>query len=188
MFQRSEALHSHDVTPPTDLAAPSRVRLAAQQFDMECANCHGRPGFGQSVIALSMSPRPQYLPKVVGQFTDPELYMIVKHGVKFSAMPSWPTNDRVDEVWSMVAFLRQLPKLDAAAYRQMTELPTDVKPGLPGAPGDATLRAANAERNAPPKNEFLYAAPSTGFADQTVHENPVPTCARCHGLDGSGGS
>jgi cytochrome c553 len=187
VFKRSEAFHSHDVTPPGDLAAPSRVRLAAQQFEMECANCHGRPGFGQSVIALSMSPRPQYLPNVLGQFTDPELYMIVKHGVKYSAMPSWPTDTRVDEVWSMVAFLRQLPKLNAETYRQMTALPTDVKPGLASVPDDSTLRPANAQRNAPPKNEFLYAAPSTGFADQTVHENPIPTCARCHGADGSGG-
>ena len=39
-----------------------------------------------------MSPRPQNLPKVLGQFTDEELYLIVEHGVKYSAMPSWPTS------------------------------------------------------------------------------------------------
>ena len=51
----------------------------------------------------------QALPSVVGQFTDSELFEIVDHGVKYSAMPSWPTQARDDEVWSMVAFLRQLP-------------------------------------------------------------------------------
>ncbi len=186
VFKRSEASRSTDVVPPDDIAASSRVRLAAQHFDMVCANCHGRPGFGQSVIALSMSPRPQYLPKVVGQFTDPELYMIVEHGVKYSAMPSWPTDKRGDEVWSMVAFLRQLPKLDAKTYRDMTALPQQGGGAPTGSSGDTTLRPADARRNAPPFDEFLYAAPASGFSDQTIHEFPVPTCARCHGPDGSG--
>ena len=113
VFKRSIALRAHDVVVPDDLAAASRVDLGAQHYDMVCANCHGRPGYGQSVVALSMSPRPQYLPKVVGQFSDAELHQIVEHGVKYSAMPSWATGGRPDEVWSMVAFLRELPKLDA---------------------------------------------------------------------------
>jgi hypothetical protein len=75
VFKRSESARASGVVPPADIASPSRVRLAAQHFDMVCANCHGRPGFGQSVVALSMSPRPQYLPKVVGQFKDAQLYM-----------------------------------------------------------------------------------------------------------------
>jgi cytochrome c553 len=184
VFKRSEASRSGSDTPPADLSSPARVRLAAQHFDMVCANCHGRPGYGQSVIALSMSPRPQYLPNVVGQFTDRELYRIVEHGVKFSAMPSWPTPDRGDEVWSMVAFLRQLPKLDTNAYRTMAALPT-VQGPAPTSP-DGPLRSADAKRNQPPFNEFLYAAPASGFSDGSIHQNPAATCARCHGLDGSG--
>jgi cytochrome c553 len=187
VFKRSESAASRRVTAPDDLTSASRVRLAAQHFDMVCANCHGRPGFGQSVVALSMNPRPQYLPKVVGQFTDAELYMIVEHGVKYSAMPSWATDARGDEVWSMVAFLRQLPKLDAKAYREMTALPakTEGAPTGPGS-GDAGLRPANARRNTEPLDEFLYAAPATGFYDPTIGDTPAATCARCHGADGSG--
>ena len=185
VFKRSIASASNRVTQPDDLASPGRVRLAAQHFDMVCANCHGRPGFGQSVVALSMSPRPQYLPKVLGQFTLAELYVIVEHGVKYSAMPSWTANERGDEVWSMVAFLQQLPKMDAKTYREMTALPASSAPMLADA-GDATLQPANALRNAAPANEFLYAAPASGFSDGTIHGNPAATCARCHGADGSG--
>jgi len=188
VFKRSEASRSISVAPPADLAALSRVQLAAQHFDMVCSNCHGRPGYGQSVTALSMSPRPQYLPHVIGQFTDPELYMIVEHGVKFSAMPSWPTGARGDEVWSMVAFLRQLPKLDAKSYLAMTRLPQNSGPPANGSGDDAALRPADARRNAPPRDEFLYAAPASGFSDQTIHTAPVATCSRCHGADGTGGA
>jgi cytochrome c553 len=190
VFKRSIAARAGGVTPPDDLAAPSRVRLAAQHFDMVCANCHGRPGYGQSIVALSMNPRPQYLPKVLDQFTDRELYLIVEHGVHYSAMPAWPTEERGDEVWSMVAFLRQLQKLDAKSYREMTALPqlNGATPagGAQDGTQDATLRPAEAERDTPPVDEFLYAAPATGFADETVHQSPVATCARCHGADGSG--
>ena len=186
VFKRSEAARAREVTQPSDFASPDRVRLAAQHFDMVCANCHGRPGFGQSVVALSMSPTPQYLPKVVGQFTNGELYGIVEHGVKFSAMPAWATDDRGDEVWSMVAFLRSLPKLDAKAYREMTALPANQATTPIGAGGDAPLQLATAQRSLEPSDEFLHAAPATGFADQTVHDNPTLTCTRCHGADGSG--
>lgn len=186
VFKRSEASRSADIAPPSDFSSPSRVRLAAQHFDMVCANCHGRPGSGQSVIALSMSPRPQYLPKVVGQFTDPELYMIIEHGVKYSAMPSWPTDTRGDEVWSMVAFLRQLPKLDAGSYHAMTALPPKDSAAPQASASDASLRSADAYRNMPPFDEFEYAAPSSGFADQSIGDDPVRTCARCHGPDGTG--
>jgi hypothetical protein len=80
VFKRSVGSRSTSLLSPDDLTAPPRVRLAAQHFDMVCANCHGRMGFGQSVVALSMSPRPQDLPKVMSQFTDSELYLIIEHG------------------------------------------------------------------------------------------------------------
>ena len=185
-FKRSEAAKAGEVTAPGDLASPYRVRLGAQHFDMVCANCHGRPGFGQSVTALSMNPRPQYLPKVIGQFTDRELYTIVEHGVKYSAMPSWPTDARGDEVWSMVAFLKRLPGMNGNTYRQLTALPQNAATASAGMTGDTILRPANPWRNTEPQDEFLYAAPAAGFADATIHDNPVPTCARCHGPDGSG--
>jgi cytochrome c553 len=186
VFKRSISARSIDVLPPDDLKATSRVRLAAQHFDMVCANCHGRPGFGQSIIALSMSPRPQYLPKVVDQFTDADLHQIVEHGVKYSAMPSWPTDTRSDEVWSMVAFLRRLPKMDTKTYQELTAAPAKAASPQVRAGDDLPLRPAETRREAPPFDEFLYAAPTWGFTDESVHENPVATCARCHGGDGSG--
>jgi cytochrome c553 len=185
-FKRSEAAKASEVTAPGDLASPYRVRLGAQHFDMVCANCHGRPGFGQSVTALSMNPRPQYLPKVIGQFTDRELYTIVEHGVKYSAMPSWPTDARGDEVWSMVAFLKRLPGMDGATYRALTAPPQSGAPTTAGMVGDSILRPASPLRPTEFRDEFLFAAPAAGFEAASIHDNPTATCARCHGVDGSG--
>ncbi|HXH83711.1 MAG TPA: c-type cytochrome, partial [Candidatus Tectomicrobia bacterium] len=67
----------------------------------------------------AMTPHPPHLPRVVAEWEPEELFYIVKHGVKFTAMPAWPTMNRDDEVWAMVAFLRALPGLDAAAYARL---------------------------------------------------------------------
>ena len=63
-----------------------------------------------------MHPRPQYLATDLkaAQFTAPELFRIVKAGVKYSAMPSWPADRRDDEIWHLVAFLRALPTMSPA--------------------------------------------------------------------------
>ena len=60
-----------------------------------------------------MTPHPPYLPPRISAWEPAELFYIVKHGVKFTGMPAWPAQQRDDEVWAMVAFLRTLPDLDA---------------------------------------------------------------------------
>jgi hypothetical protein len=113
--------------------------------------------------------------------------LIVQQGVKFTAMPSWPNSTRDDEVWSMVAFLRLLPKMDAKTYLAMTafaEAP-ETTPTIPT--GDnVKLRPSDTERAAPPQDEFLYAAPAVGFGDRILRTHPIALCAGCHGKEGDG--
>lgn len=63
-----------------------------------------------------MTPRPPYLPHTLPSWESNELFYIVKHGIKFTGMPAWPSQQRDDEVWAMVAFLRKFPELDAKGY------------------------------------------------------------------------
>ena len=78
-----------------DLADPGLIRLGAGHYANTCASCHGGPGLGQSPLALTMRPSPQHLPAVVGQFTDAELFWIVREGVRFSPMPAWPAERKL---------------------------------------------------------------------------------------------
>jgi cytochrome c553 len=55
----------------------------------------------------------------VGEWTDAQLFRIVKHGIRFTGMPAWPTQQHDDEVWAMVAFLRELPGMDEARWRDL---------------------------------------------------------------------
>lgn len=92
---------------------------AAGHFARGCAPCHGAPGEPRSPAVLRMLPQPPDLARVVDGWTDRQLFRIVKHGVRFTGMPAWPSQSRDDEVWWMVAFLRRLPEMDADAYRRL---------------------------------------------------------------------
>ncbi|MFS0737400.1 c-type cytochrome [Sphingomonas sp. 1P06PA] len=189
VFKRSVAAHAGGTPRPADLDDPSRLMAGAGMFALSCARCHGSPGIGQNPVALSMSPRPQYLPAVVGQFSDDELFWIVRHGVKLSAMPAWPAAKRSDEIWSVVAFLRQLPRMPEARYRQLaygdpflppTSKPLGFGPILRATPYN--LR----NRDEWPADEHRYTAPASGLDDLAYADDPRPACARCHGADGTG--
>jgi cytochrome c553 len=111
-------------------------------------------------IAQHMTPRPPYLPTRVSNWTADELFYIVKHGIKFTGMPAWPAQQRDDEVWAMVAFLRRFPELSADEYRRLTK--------------GGTAKIAT---------ELAMLDPLTlQDAPRAVTEN----CARCHGVDGPG--
>ncbi len=183
-FERSVANHASRLTAPDDLDAPGRIALGAQTYDQVCANCHGTPGMGQNPIALSMRPSPQYLPAVIGQFTDPELAWIVENGVRFSAMPAWPAEGRTDETWSMVAFLRQLPDMTAAAYQDMTQTKLDVAAMPLGT--DFATTDTDMPRRSSPADEYAWQVPAAGFGGISHSDIPVARCATCHGSDGRG--
>ena len=95
------------------------LQPAAAHFATGCAICHGAPDEQRSPVVERMLPQPPDLATVVDRWSDAELFRIVKHGVRFTGMPAWPTQDRDDEIWAMVAFLRELPSLDAERYRQL---------------------------------------------------------------------
>lgn len=96
-----------------------RARLGAGHFHAGCAYCHGSPGTPISPVAASMLPPPPDLKDKVGLWSDGELFWIVKHGLKYAGMPSFPSLHRDDEIWALVAFLRRLPSLDRRGYRAL---------------------------------------------------------------------
>lgn len=95
------------------------VLPAAGHFATGCAVCHGAPGEERPAMTTDMLPEPPRLEEVIADWNDAELFRIVKHGVRFTGMPAWPTQKRDDEVWAMVAFLRELPGLEPQEYRDL---------------------------------------------------------------------
>ncbi|WP_404371566.1 c-type cytochrome [Sphingomonas sp. MMS24-J45] len=188
VFRRSTAYHSANFVPPKDFGSPSQIAKGAGYYGRVCARCHGGPGLGQNPVALSMRPRPQYLPQEVADFKPRELFWIVKHGVKYSAMPSWPVQDRDDEVWSVVSFLKAMPKMSTAQFRTLAYGdPAARNAGPPQMQDDrAPLKPYTLPNKDAPPLESLYAAPAAGFDDLAMGGSLIASCAGCHGADGAG--
>ena len=183
-FKRWVASNSGDVPVPDDLDDPTRIALGANHYSNVCSTCHGAPGIGQNPLAIAMKPAPQYLPAVVDQFSDEELHFILQEGVMMSAMPPWIAEDRPNEIWSVVAFLRAMPDMTAEEYVALTSEPSDTGPAIPF---EAPESLANTRADEPfPAEEHLAAIPSLGFTDHAAAGIPVAECAACHGADGSG--
>jgi cytochrome c553/cytochrome c5 len=104
-------------TPALD--DPAMIRRGAAHYDRVCAACHASPDRPEQDQALDLSPPAPKLHERVDGRAPVTLFRTVKHGVRGSGMPAWPAAQRDDEIWSMVAFLRVLPNLDAATYRAL---------------------------------------------------------------------
>jgi len=118
-MRRSVATHTLGKGPPA-LEEPWLVLKGAGQYESACRPCHGSPGGRQPRVARAMTPAPPLLgPETIMAWEAEALFYIVKHGIKFTGMPAWPSQQRDDEVRAMVAFLRALPDLDAEAYRRL---------------------------------------------------------------------
>lgn len=113
--QRSVATYSVPIEAP-ELSDPVLVQKGAGAYENNCRVCHGSPALPHPPVAQHMLPRPPYLPWVVSKWEADELFLIVKHGLKFTGMPAWPSQQRDDEVWAVVAFLLEFQRLDQNGY------------------------------------------------------------------------
>jgi cytochrome c553 len=161
VMRRSVKNHAARIVPP-DLDDLVLTIRGAAHYRNGCAPCHGSPDDEPSAVERRATPPPPHFPKTLSDWKPRELFWIVKHGVKMTAMPPWPAQTRDDEVWAMVAFLRRLPNLDAASYRRLAF--GEVAGRMDVALNDGTGLSA-LERPA---------GPSTA------------ECGRCHGSQGEG--
>ena len=112
------------LTAPANPKADQDLVSAAGLFAASCASCHGAPGVRPSPVMQAATPPAPDLAVNAREWTDKQLFWILKHGVKYTGMPGWAAKDRDDEVRRMVAFVRQLPAMTPATYRTLTAMPT----------------------------------------------------------------
>jgi cytochrome c553 len=159
--RRSIATHTIGMDLPR-LDDPALVMKGAGHYETACQPCHGSPDHERPRIAAAMLPPPPYLPPLIPDRDAAALFYVVKHGIKFTGMPAWPSQQRDDEVHAMVAFLLAMPSLDAAAYRRLVFGDAAARPSALG-----SLRDLAAGTSGP-----LRAV--------------IASCDRCHGKDGRG--
>lgn len=115
-MHRSVRFHAQSMPapPPRD---EGRIVAGARLYRQHCEQCHGGPGVAQHPIGQSMQPVPGPLVDAARRWQPRELYWITRHGIRMSGMPAWRFQLTDDEIWSIVAFVRELPLHTAASYR-----------------------------------------------------------------------
>ncbi|MEZ5843417.1 MAG: c-type cytochrome [Hyphomicrobiaceae bacterium] len=122
-FGMSSSVRTQSLGVSTRPLDDELAALGAGHFAAGCAPCHGSPADRANPIVRAMLPEPPNLVPRVGDWKDRELFWIVKHGIKYAGMPAWVSQNRDDEVWALVAFLRKLPLADTGTYERQTRRP-----------------------------------------------------------------
>jgi mono/diheme cytochrome c family protein len=96
----------------------ANVAEGAEHFKGMCVACHGAPrgAAEREEWAQTIVPRPPELVGIVPRWTPGELFWIVKHGIKMTAMPAFGPTHSDQDIWNIVAFLKALPTMSAAEY------------------------------------------------------------------------
>ncbi|HJQ41347.1 MAG TPA: c-type cytochrome [Thermoanaerobaculia bacterium] len=107
--------------PPT----PQLLAEARAHFADHCASCHGNDGKGQNGMGQQMYPKaPDMTLATTQSLSDGELFAIIENGVRLTGMPAFGngTPESAHSSWTLVHFLRHLPKLTPEEIAEMEKL------------------------------------------------------------------
>jgi mono/diheme cytochrome c family protein len=113
---------------------PAVLAEARAHFADHCAGCHGNDGKGGG-LGSQMYPRaPDMTSPATQTLSDGELFSIIENGVRLTGMPGFGsgTAESAYASWTLVHFIRHLPKLTSAELEEMKGL----NPRSPAAAAD----------------------------------------------------
>jgi len=132
----------------TDQVLIDGVHLYAQH----CAICHGtaRGDASTSPIAKGEYPAPPQLASA-GVEDDPPNYTFwkLKHGIRWTAMPSWKGTLSVQQMWTLALFLKHMNKLPPVAEKAWQQVKNGTEPNNPADSGTPPQPPSTPQPNVP---------------------------------------
>jgi mono/diheme cytochrome c family protein len=113
---------AHEAPPGPNPVALNDANLIAgiQLYGEHCAICHGtaKGDTSASPVAKGEYPQPPQL-ATDGVEDDPEgvSFWKVKHGIRWTGMPSWASALSDQQIWTLALFLKHMDKLPPAAQQ-----------------------------------------------------------------------
>ena len=101
--------------------AVDSVLMGASHYGEMCVTCHGAPGVDRDEIGEGLNPRPPKLDRAAKSWSEGQLFWIVKHGVRMTGMPGFGATHTDTQIADIVAFVRMLPTMTPARYRQLVD-------------------------------------------------------------------
>jgi len=96
--------------PPAPTDRDASLGEGDKLFGTDCSECHGNSGRKPADAGRWMYPRAADLGSAeVQQYSDRELFWIVKNGIRLSGMPAFGKVESDEHIWDLVRFVRTLP-------------------------------------------------------------------------------
>jgi mono/diheme cytochrome c family protein len=95
------------------------VRKGFKDYDEMCIICHSAPSKERRPISKGMRPQPPNLAETSKQWTNAQLFWIIKNGVKMTGMPAFGPTHSDEQIWNIVGFVRRLPQISPRDFRAM---------------------------------------------------------------------
>ena len=112
------APQSKDPIQPT---APNLAR-AAKLYGTYCAKCHGAMNSSETAWRVRLYPPAPQFPKEPTDMEEFENFYVIKHGVRWTAMPAWSDQLSDQDIWGLVTYLNQMKKPGASMPRMSRSL------------------------------------------------------------------
>lgn len=115
-LDRSISQRAEEIDVPS-LDNPAMAQQGLIYYRDKCVQCHGAPGVARQDVGKGMTPVPPNLAHTASNRTPAEIFWAIKHGIKMTGMPSWQFIFTDEEIWEIVAFMRQMSKLSPVEYQ-----------------------------------------------------------------------
>lgn len=115
---RSIEVRAKDIEVP-NLKDETLIRTGAGNYNAMCIGCHLAPGVDKTELSQALYPSPPDLSKIGDGGDAAAAFWTIKHGIKATGMPAWGKSMGDQYIWGIVAFLDQLPQMNAEQYKSM---------------------------------------------------------------------
>jgi mono/diheme cytochrome c family protein len=95
--------------PPAPANLQASIEEGNKLYATDCSMCHGSDGHTPTDTGRWMYPRASDLAsRDLQQYSDRELFWIVKNGIRLSGMPAFAKVESDDHIWNLVHYVRTL--------------------------------------------------------------------------------
>ena len=103
--------HAAQQTLPAETAnSADNIEDGHTSYGSSCAGCHGYDGRTPTKLGQSLYPEaPSLAAAHVQNYSDQEIFVIIRGGIRLSGMPGFGHSQTDDQIWNLVHYVRTLP-------------------------------------------------------------------------------
>jgi mono/diheme cytochrome c family protein len=113
MFSHSKSIGTARTGTNPVVPTPENLKAARIEYEAHCATCHCLDGSGRNRFEAEFNPPVTKLTGGVKKLCDSEIFFIVAHGIRNTAMPAFGRTHSSNDMWRSVLWVRHLGNLTA---------------------------------------------------------------------------